>query len=108
MDQPYQDIDIETFRSDFVEADRNDYILLDVREEFEYAGGHIPNAVNIPMSAINARIDDIPQDKPVIIVCATGNRSAYLAEALAPHGWNNLYNLLDGTMGWMMRGLPTE
>lgn len=108
MNELYQDIDIETFQSDYVDTERDDYVILDVREEFEFENGHIPNAVNMPLSTINSNMDDIPQDKDVIIVCATGNRSAQLAQALAPHGWENLYNLLDGTMGWIMRGLPTE
>jgi rhodanese-related sulfurtransferase len=79
-----------------------------VREEDEYEAGRLPGAINIPLSEFQFRVDEIGTDKPVVLVCARGNRSAQAANFMVGQGYDNLYNLVDGTMGWMMRGLPLE
>ena len=53
---------------------QDDVVLLDVREDWEYAEGHIPGAVLVPLGQIPDRLDEIPQDKTVIAVCRSGNR----------------------------------
>lgn len=84
------------------------HVLIDVRTKQEFKGGHLPNAINIPMDEINARVDEIPKDKTVVLVCASGNRSGMVAGALTKAGYTNIYNLEGGTMTWMRHGLPIK
>lgn len=59
-----------------------DIFLLDVRTEAEYARGHIPNAVLIPVDQLETRLSEIPEDRPLVIVCRTGRRAAWAFEQL--------------------------
>jgi rhodanese-related sulfurtransferase len=90
-------------------ADGNEaHTLVDVRTRNEFNGGHLPGAMNIPLSDIGSRTDDIPTDKPIVVVCASGNRSKSAANKLTKAGFDNVYNLKGGTMKWMMQGHPLE
>lgn len=102
---PYTNVVSTAYRTQFAERD---HFLLDVREIIEYVEGRIPGAVNIPMSELELRVNEVPKDQPVVVVCAHGQRSIMCAEYLAELGYKDLYNLADGTVGWMMRGLPLE
>jgi NADPH-dependent 2,4-dienoyl-CoA reductase/sulfur reductase-like enzyme/rhodanese-related sulfurtransferase len=73
-------------------VERNAYII-DVRERGEYANGHIKNAINIPLSELRQRINEIPKDKPVYLHCRTGQRSYNATLALQNLGFNNVYNI---------------
>jgi rhodanese-related sulfurtransferase len=79
--------------------------LLDVREDDEWAAGHAPEAVHMPVHAIAARVGEIPQDRDVYVICRTGARSAYAAHALAGAGWTAV-NVADGMTGWAVAGRP--
>jgi rhodanese-related sulfurtransferase len=103
----YNQIDIDGYLSRFENGER-DYLLLDVREVEEFAAGRMPGAVNIPMNDVPARIAEVPTDRPIVLVCARGSRSALVAEFLSRSGYTDLYNLVDGTFGWMLRRLPME
>ncbi|MEO0560519.1 MAG: rhodanese-like domain-containing protein [Chloroflexota bacterium] len=86
-----------------------DHILVDVRETDEYAGGHLPGAVNIPLSTFSEGYTQIPTDKPVMIVCERGGRSMQAAQFLAMQDdYNDIYNLDGGTSGWREAGKPVE
>ncbi|MBI5667721.1 MAG: rhodanese-like domain-containing protein [Chloroflexi bacterium] len=98
-------IDIDTYRDRF---EPGDHMLVDVRELEEWVMGHIPGAVHIPLDDLPARVNEIPTDKPVVIVCASGVRSLYGASFLAEAGYMDVYSLDDGTFGWMMKRLPLE
>lgn len=106
MEQPITDIDIDEYQAQFTDADA--YTLVDVREVDEFEQGRLPGSINIPLSEFQLRVDEIDMDKPVVLVCARGNRSARAGDFMIGQGYENLYNLVDGTMGWMMRGLPLE
>lgn len=80
--------------------------LVDVREPWEYQAGHLPGAVNIPMGEVVARIAEI--EDPVVLVCATGNRSGRVAEYLMNNGHAQVANLLGGTVGWIELGNEVE
>jgi rhodanese-related sulfurtransferase len=97
-----QDISIEAYLEQFP-AD-SDFQLIDVREVDEYEEVHMPNALNIPMSEIQYRLDEIAEDKPVVLVCRTANRSAMVADMMSANGYDEVYNLLEGIVGWMRRG----
>jgi rhodanese-related sulfurtransferase len=89
---------------------RQDALVLDVREQAEFAQSHILNARGLPLSQIETRIGDIAKfkDKPVIVYCATGNRSDTAAAALRKHGFSNVLNLSGGFVAWQQAGLPVQ
>lgn len=105
MQEWYQDIDISSYQAQFSAVPHQ---LIDVREVDEYVGGHLPQAINIPLSAFQERVSEIGSDLPIVLVCASGGRSAMAAEYMASLGYGKLYNLAGGTLSWMMRGLPLE
>lgn len=104
----YEEINIETFKVDYIDNDSADYDLIDVREVDEYTDGRIPGAINIPLSEIQARYEEITKDKPVVLVCARGGRSGQAATFMAAQGYDNLINLDGGTMGWIQEGYEVE
>ena len=68
--------------------------LLDVRSPGEYAGGHLPGAVNIPVQEIERRLADVgPRDGELVLYCRSGSRSARAAEILRQHGFTKVHNL---------------
>ena len=79
--------------------------LLDVREDDEWAAGHAPDAVHIPVGTLAEHAGEIPQDREVYVICRSGARSAYAAQALAGGGWNTV-NVADGMTGWAVAGRP--
>jgi rhodanese-related sulfurtransferase len=79
--------------------------LLDVREDDEWAAGHAPDAVHIPVGALNQRAAEIPQDREVYVICRSGTRSAYASQALTGAGWKTV-NVADGMTGWAVAGRP--
>ncbi len=86
-----------------------DHILVDVREVDEYAAGHLPGAVNVPLSTITDNTDKIPADVTVLLVCQHGGRSQRAAEYLNSLGnYVTLVNLDGGTHDWMVAGNPLE
>ena len=76
--------------------------LLDVREPHEYAAGHLPHAVNHPLSAFNP--DALPKDKPVVLVCQAGGRSMKAMQAAHDAGRTDVMHYAPGTGGWKARG----
>jgi len=82
-----------------LDAEENIFIM-DVRQPDEYAQGYVPKACLIPLGEIDQRLDQIPQDRPVIVVCRSGGRSATASQKLDDHGFDNIYNMLGGTLGW--------
>jgi len=67
--------------------------LIDVREPFEFAMGHVSNAVNIPLSNIPSIVNDLKQiEQPVVLYCQSGNRSGMAANFLQSQGMNEVYN----------------
>ena len=85
-------------------------LLLDVRETAEYDGGHLPNAVHIPLSQLASRGGEIAKHtaRPVVAYCATGNRSRMAGGKLEKLGFSDIYNLHGGYNAWKDAGLPTE
>lgn len=94
----YQDI----FTAEVEAALRDGAHLYDVREPDEYQQGHLPGAVNVPLSALVAHAGEI--QTPAVLVCLGGGRSAQAASFLASQGHAGLMNLSGGTMGWMQEG----
>lgn len=81
--------------------------ILDVREGFEVAEGMIPGALHIPMSQLGSRLGDLDKDRPIIVVCRSGNRSAAVADALNQAGYT-ADTMAGGMTAWQRAGLPTR
>jgi rhodanese-related sulfurtransferase len=79
--------------------------LLDVREDDEWTAGHAPDAVHVRLGELNVRSEEIPRDREVYVICRSGARSAYAAQALTGAGWTTV-NVADGMTGWAVAGRP--
>lgn len=93
---------------DWVARHRSELFLLDVRSEGEYAGelGHLENAALIPLDQLRERLDEVPDDRPVITICQSGRRSAMAAQILLKAGVDKAANLAGGMIQWHRLGLP--
>lgn len=88
----YKEINFDKVRQ-LVEATN---VIIDVREKYEYDYGHIIGAINIPLSELRERIDEIPRDKPVYIHCRSGQRSYNAVMTLQNLGFDNVTNISAG------------
>jgi rhodanese-related sulfurtransferase len=79
--------------------------LLDVREPYEWAAGHVPSATHIPLAQVNDRSAEIPRDGTVYVICRSGVRSARVVLALAAAGWQAI-NVAGGMQDWAAAGRP--
>lgn len=86
----------------------DDTVVLDVRETQEYGNGHIKDAVHIPMSALKSRVSELEKhkNKNILAYCRSGSRSNYACKLLKKNGFDNVYNLSGGVMGWSSANLP--
>lgn len=100
------DLDIPTYQQH--RSNQIDHTLVDVREDWEYAHGHIAGAIHIPLNELQERVGEVPDDKPVVVVCAHGIRSVYGSQILVSLGYGSVYNLVGGTAEWAERGLPLD
>lgn len=93
---------METDLTDLAAAHAAGATVVDVREPDEYAAGHVPGAVNIPLSQVPARTGEVP-DTRVYVVCASGNRSRSATDALRAAGVDAV-SVRGGTRGWVQDG----
>jgi len=84
------------------------HVLLDVRTDREWQAGHAPAAMHVPLNALQGQLDRIPRDQPVVVICASGNRSAVAAVNLARKGFSPVYNFSGGMAAWQSAGLPVR
>jgi len=77
-----------------------DFTLLDVREPHEWNAGHLDGAIHIPMQQVPARIDEVPRDKEVVVICRSGARSARVQQFLQSQGYTRVKNLTGGMSAW--------
>ena len=89
---------------------REDVVVIDIREPHEVEKGQIPGAKVVPRGFLELWIDDLVRrpDQPVVIYCAGGVRSALAAKALQDMGYPNVYSLAGGYSAWEGAGLPTQ
>lgn len=87
-----------------------DALVLDVREEKEYQEGHVLDATLIPLGKLNERITELEKyrDKPIVVMCRSGNRSGSACVILGKQGFAQAYNLAGGVMAWQKANLPLK
>ncbi|MET0266705.1 MAG: rhodanese-like domain-containing protein [Duganella sp.] len=92
------------------DASRPQPVLLDVREDWEFATCHIAGSVQIPMNTIPARIDDLDEDAEIVCICHHGARSLQVAAYLERNGFGKMVNLTGGVHAWALQvdaAMPT-
>lgn len=89
-------------------VNREHALVLDVREDAEFATGHIPEARHIPLGQLAARTSELDawKDKPVVVNCQSGMRSANACSLLRKQGFNKVFNLSGGFAAWQAAKLP--
>jgi rhodanese-related sulfurtransferase len=99
-----QEITVEDLKR--MKDNGEDFQLIDVREDFEYQMSNLDGEL-IPLGGILIETEKIDHDKPVIIMCRSGKRSAMAVMQLEAQGFTNLYNLQGGILAWADRIDPT-
>lgn len=89
---------------------RNDALIVDVRDPAQYAKGHILGAKNVPLAEFERRAPELGKHKakPVIVHCESGSRAGGALRALQKLGFGSVYNLSGGYAAWQQAGLPVE
>ena len=81
--------------------------LLDVREPHELAICKFADSLDIPMAQLPSRLDELPTDRPIVVVCRSGARSMRITQWLREHGRDDVSNLTGGVLAWSARIDPT-
>src|SRR5205085_8888512 len=94
--------EIDTAELQRMQQRRQDFALIDVREREEQAKGTIPGAATIPRGSLELHIDQVTadKDKPIVLYCGGGSRSALAAKSLKDMGFRNVMSLIGGYRGW--------
>ncbi|MFT4809386.1 MAG: phage shock protein E [Paraglaciecola sp.] len=97
-------------QQELLKANTKNVVIVDVRTPEEFQQGHIPNAINVPLSDIieNPTILKSSQEKPIVLYCRSGYRTGKAAEFLQKEGHQNLRHLEGDMQGWLKAGLPVE
>jgi len=87
---------------------RQNAVMLDLRDRKEYDGGHVPNALHIPLSELASRGDELSKftTRPLVAYCDRGNKSRSAGSALSKLGFAEVYTLRGGVRAWSDAGLP--
>lgn len=91
---------------DVLESPGRKGVLVDVREPDEYATGHVPGALNIPQADLASRLEELPRDQPLLIICQLGMRSLRAAQFLKQAGFTEVATVTGGTSAWLSAGRP--
>jgi rhodanese-related sulfurtransferase len=83
-------------------------VLLDIRERDEFAQVRVEGSLFIPMSQLGARLFEVPKDRPIVVICASGSRSQSVTEHLLSSGWTDVGSVAGGISTWERMGLPVR
>jgi len=86
---------------------RTDAVMLDVREDDEWASGHIRGAVHIPLAEVPGRLDELDPDHELYVVCHSSGRSMRVLQYLAQVGYDGIC-VRGGMLAWQQHGKPVE
>ena len=96
-----REVDVNAFAA----AHQDGAFVVDVREPHEYESGHVPGAKNIPLSHLPRRVGELPRDKDIHVICASGGRSYSAAQFLTGSGLRAI-SIAGGTQAWLRSGKP--
>jgi rhodanese-related sulfurtransferase len=96
-----REVELEAFAAAWADG----ALTVDVREADEYAAGHVPGALPMPLRSVPARCGELPADRPVYVICASGNRSRTAADWMNSVGVD-AYSVAGGTSAWARGGRP--
>jgi rhodanese-related sulfurtransferase len=82
-------------------------LLVDVREPWEFAVCHIEDSLSLPLSQLPSRVDELPQDRALVVICHHGNRSYHATVWLQRMGYSEVWNLRGGVAAWATHIEPT-
>ena len=82
--------------------------IIDVRLPGEYASGHVPGAISVPLAHLEKQVSTISSGLPTAVICASGYRSSAATSVLERHRFNEIYNVVGGTNGWVNAGYEVE
>ncbi len=85
---------------EIIDRAANGGIILDVREEAEYAFGHIAGSLSIPIGELEERLEELDREKEIYVICRTGTRSDLAARKLSEKGFKKVFNVLPGISYW--------
>lgn len=88
-------------------VNHHDALVVDVREDSEWRQGHVRGATHLPLGQVGQGDKELP-NRPLVVMCRSGNRSATAAARLKKAGFDPVYNLSGGIMAWRNAGLPLE
>ncbi len=91
---------LRTLNAEQFKSEAAAHRIIDVREAHEYKGGHIPGAVNMPLSVFGRRMNELSKDEPVYLYCQGGVRSKRAASQLSRSGYRQIAHLSGGIMSW--------
>ena len=94
------------YKARFIDG-KEKHTLVDVRTAEEFKSGYIPGAINIAVQELNGKLNKIPKDKPVVVYCRSGNRSATAAGILQRAGYTDVFDM-GGIGAWTRAGLPIK
>jgi hydroxyacylglutathione hydrolase len=89
-------------------VEKNELLLVDVREPSEWKDGYIKGAERIFFGDLAEKAGSLPKDKPMAVTCSVGNRSSIGASVLKKAGFKDVYNVLGGMTAWTNLGYPTK
>jgi rhodanese-related sulfurtransferase len=81
-------------------------LIVDVREPKEFADVRLEGVALVPMSTFATRFEELPRDRPLLVMCAAGSRSAAATAHLLRNGWTDVTNVAGGITDWERAGLP--
>jgi rhodanese-related sulfurtransferase len=89
-------------------ADGSGALLVDVREPHEFGALRVDGAVLLPISRFGVAFRELPTDRPLLLFCRSGNRSAMATDFLRQHGFPDAHNVTGGILAWRAAGLPVR
>lgn len=101
------DVDTVGVKTLSEKTERGEVLLLDAREEAEYAVSHLRDALRVGYESPDfSAVQNLPRDREVVVYCSVGKRSEDIARKLKEEGFSRVYNLHGGIFSWANRGYP--
>lgn len=103
----YREVSVEDAKA-LIGEQGAELLVIDVRTPREFAGGHLPGAVNIDVqdAEFSRKVSELPKDEPVLVYCRSGNRSARAVEIMTELGFQNISEMKAGWIGWSEAQTP--